>query len=149
MADQDSEQAIGDANVAAAAPQKVAPGTGFSDSELGKYADAKVDSGKSMGEEEKAFPETKGTVPDDTVEKHGTERYYSTDEELEWSEYESDNDDVEYQVIVDKVNAKYNRYMQKLLARSTSLVFADITSTDSDDEDGAEADDNAKVVAAQ
>nr|XP_051200946.1 uncharacterized protein LOC127314512 [Lolium perenne] len=130
MADQGSEQAIGGANVAAAAPQKVAPGTGLSDSELGKHVDAKAEADKTMGEEEKAVPETEGTAPDDpTVEEEDddTEHYYTTDEELKWSEDESDDDDVEFQVVVDRVTAKYNRYMQKLLARDTSVVFTDIT----------------------
>jgi hypothetical protein len=129
MADQGSEQAIGDANVAAAAPQKVSPATGFSDSELGKHVDAKAESDKTMGEEEKTVPETKDTAPDDTVEAEDDDRghYYTTDEELKWSEDESDDDDVEFQVVVDRVTAKYNRYMQKLLARDTSVVFTDIT----------------------
>jgi hypothetical protein len=120
MADQDSEQAIGDANVAAAAPQKVAPGTGLSVSE---FVDAKVESDKTV-------PETEDTAPDDATvveEEDDTGHYYTTDEELKWSEDESDDDDVEFQVVVDRVTAKYNRYMQKLLARDTSVVFTDIT----------------------
>jgi hypothetical protein len=118
----------------------VAPGIGFSDSELGKHVDAKAESDQTMGEEEKTVPETKDTAPDDTVEEEDDDRghYYTTDEELKWSEDESDDDDVEFQVVVDRVTAKYNRYMQKLLARDTSVVFTDIT--------GEEADDNAKVV---
>jgi hypothetical protein len=70
---------------------------------------------------------TKGTAPD----------AYSVDEDLEWSECSEDDDDdntvltdAEYQLIVDKASAKFNRYMERLLASTSTLVFADVDSDD-------------------
>jgi hypothetical protein len=141
------EQASSDTKVAAST-QKAASGTGFS--ELGKYVDAKkVEADMTMGEEEKAsFPETKGTVPGATVkldEIISRRLPYSVVDEIDWSEGVEDNDEdanlseADFQLIVDRANAKYNKFVEMLLARTPNpLVFKETTAADfvnSDDEE--------------
>ena len=119
-----------------------------------------------MGEEEeKAFPEIKGTAPgsDATVEA-GETKYtleFRDDSDVglvDWSdgseEEEDDDDDAilsdaEYQLAVDKINAKYNRFIERLRARTKVLVFKEVTASDFVDSDDEEAvHDHAQVEAA-
>jgi NACalpha-BTF3-like transcription factor len=142
------EQASSDTNVAAST-QKAALGTGFY--ELGKYVDAKkVEADMTLGEEEEkaSFPETKGTVPGATVkldEIISRRLPYSVVDEIDWYEGVEDNDEdanlseADFQLIVDRANAKYNKFVEMLLARTPNpLVFKEMTTADflnSDDEE--------------
>ena len=144
----------------------MASGTGFS--EVRGSADAKVETGRTMGEEEeeeKAFPESKGTAPDSDVTVEASETKYTLEFRddsdvglVDWSdgseEEEDDDDDAilsdaEYQLVVDNINAKYDRFIERLRARSTALVFKNYTAADyADSDDGEVVHDHAEVEAA-
>jgi hypothetical protein len=138
-----------------------APGTGLS--EVGKYVHAKVEADMTLGqEEEEAFPETKGTAPDATVvvgeTKYSVEcRDYSSDDsevEDDWDahtdgsgySFHSDDDD---QVVMEKADVKFKRFVARLHARYPTIVFKEYTAADYVNSDEEEVvHDNANVEAA-
>jgi hypothetical protein len=69
---------------------------------------------------------TKSTVPDATVEVDEKRSHwaYSVIDEIDWHEGEEDEDedailsDADYQLIVDRANAKYKKFMELLRARA-------------------------------
>jgi hypothetical protein len=90
---------------------------------------------------------TKSTVPDATVEVDEKRSHwaYSVIDEIDWHEGEEDEDedailsDADYQLIVDRANAKYKRFMELLRARAPKpLVFKNLTAADFVDSDDEE-----------
>ncbi|KAM0845705.1 hypothetical protein ACQ4PT_056178 [Festuca glaucescens] len=137
--DEIEEQTISDTKDVAPT-EKIAPGSGFS--EVGGPAGSKVEAGRTMGEEEEenAFPVT--TVVLGGIEYSYVCRDYSSDDsevEDDWDVHTEgeycDDSEADYQVVVEKANAKLNRFMERLRARTKTLVLKDYTSSDSDDEE--------------
>jgi NACalpha-BTF3-like transcription factor len=125
FSDEIEEQAISDVKVAAAA-RKGAQVSCFS--EVGQSANAKVEFGKTTGDEDEDEDEVGFTCPYYSEDEF-TRPYYSEDEKVNEEEEDYDGE-TDIELVWAKANADYNKFVKRLLANVKDDMFKDYTPED-------------------